>query len=205
MMFKATPNPGHVALARLVLPQLRHSLASDASFTLITQSKEHGVASHFSSRLLRSRHLVLTVQFRELNLHPPIYLALAGTELVVEGKDDSQTAPVLSNSTRDRRGLLRRREQCGAPARPDVVFFTEVPHRTEEVMRLVDNADVLIAVGTSAVVHPAATLSVKVKEHGGTVAVFDIEHVKRDDIADFVSLGSCEDIFPRVLAVPDSN
>lgn len=48
-------------------------------------------------------------------------------------------------------------------------------------------------------VHPAATFSTKVKEHGGTVAVFNIESGKRDAMADFVFLGPCEAILPRVL------
>lgn len=37
------------------------------------------------------------------------------------------------------------------------------------------------------------------KEHGGTVAVFNIEPGKRDALADFVFLGPCEDILPRVF------
>lgn len=37
-MFKATPNPAHIALARFTLPELRHRLTPDFSFTLITQN-----------------------------------------------------------------------------------------------------------------------------------------------------------------------
>lgn len=37
------------------------------------------------------------------------------------------------------------------------------------------------------------------KEHGGTVAVFNIEPGKRDALADFVFFGHCEDILPCVF------
>ena len=50
-------------------------------------------------------------------------------------------------------------------------------------------------------VHPAATFAAKVKERGGKVAIFNIENGKRDSVADFVFLGPCEEILPKVLAV----
>lgn len=37
-MFKATPNAAHITLARFTLPELRHRLSPDSSFTLITQN-----------------------------------------------------------------------------------------------------------------------------------------------------------------------
>ena len=47
---------------------------------------------------------------------------------------------------------LPRCKKCGALTRPDVVWFTEVPQRIDEVMRVVENADLCMVVGTSAVV-----------------------------------------------------
>ncbi|KAI0350832.1 DHS-like NAD/FAD-binding domain-containing protein [Trametes cingulata] len=171
---------------------------------------------------------------RELNFSSPICPALAGTELLVDGPTDSNTASDAQprgpkRSAAEARawaearlaGLKQEKEssaddpdipveqlprckKCGALARPDVVWFSEVPQHIDEVMRIVDNADVCIVVGTSAVVHPAATFSAKVKEHGGTVAVFNIERGKRDAIADFVFLGPCGDILPRVLVCGDA-
>ena len=51
-------------------------------------------------------------------------------------------------------------------------------------------------------VHPAATLASKVKAHGGTVAVFNIDRSKRDEAADFLFLGPCEETLPGALAPP---
>ncbi len=47
--------------------------------------------------------------------------------------------------------------------------------------------------------HPAATFAAKVKERGGTVAIFNVERSNRDELADFVFLGPCEEILPKGL------
>ncbi|KAI0633126.1 DHS-like NAD/FAD-binding domain-containing protein [Trametes polyzona] len=166
---------------------------------------------------------------RELNLDSPICPALAGTELLVAGASErpqpAQKGPKRTaaearawaearlagattqagNSSDSDPDIpveqLPRCKKCGALTRPDVVWFTEVPQQIEEVLRIVENADVCMVVGTSAVVHPAATFSETVKKHGGKVAVFNIEPGKRDSVADFVFLGPCEELIPRVLAV----
>ncbi|EIW55317.1 DHS-like NAD/FAD-binding domain-containing protein [Trametes versicolor FP-101664 SS1] len=243
-MFKATPNPAHIALARFTLPELRHRLTPDFSFTLITQNidgldrraiehanTEAGRPNPFSATTAGPQHR--NDPHRELDLNSPICPALAGTELLVSGaSDEPQAAPAPKSSKRtpaearswaearlagvkqEKAGSdidpdipveeLPRCAKCGALARPDVVWFTEVPQQIDEVMRIVDSADVCVVVGTSAVVHPAATFSAKVKEHGGTVAVFNIEPGKRDALADFVFLGPCEVILPRVSDTPQA-
>jgi NAD-dependent deacetylase len=46
---------------------------------------------------------------------------------------------------------------CGLPTlRPDVVWFGEVPHGTDEVHRALFDCDLFAAIGTSGVVYPAA-------------------------------------------------
>ena len=54
-------------------------------------------------------------------------------------------------------------------------------------------------------VHPAATFAAKVKERGGTVAIFNVERSNWDELADFVFLGPCEEILPRVLDLSDKD
>ena len=49
--------------------------------------------------------------------------------------------------------------RCNAPAtRPDVVWFGEVPYAMEMITRAVSQADLFVAIGTSAEVYPAAGL-----------------------------------------------
>jgi NAD+-dependent protein deacetylase sirtuin 5 len=44
-----------------------------------------------------------------------------------------------------------------------------------------------------------------VAEHGGKVAIFNIERSDGDEDADFLFLGPCEESLPRVLFAADSS
>lgn len=46
---------------------------------------------------------------------------------------------------------------------------------------------------------PAAGFAHDVAEHGGTVAVFDIEKPEEDDFAHFCFSGPCEETLPSIL------
>lgn len=45
---------------------------------------------------------------------------------------------------------------CGGAARPDVVWFGEVPYHMERIGAALSKADLFVAIGTSGVVYPAA-------------------------------------------------
>lgn len=47
---------------------------------------------------------------------------------------------------------------CGAPLRPAIVWFGEVPYHLERIFESVARCDVFVSVGTSGVVYPAAGL-----------------------------------------------
>ncbi|WP_263311558.1 SIR2 family NAD-dependent protein deacylase [Brachybacterium atlanticum] len=66
--------------------------------------------------------------------------------------------------------------RCGEPTRPDVVLFDEqLPSaQLELAMRLAQRADLLVVVGTSGVVFPAAQLAPLAREHGATTVLVDI-------------------------------
>src|SRR5579883_3155995 len=46
---------------------------------------------------------------------------------------------------------------CGAKIRPNIVWFSEYPLEMDRIMREIDRCDVMIVVGTSGNVHPAAS------------------------------------------------
>lgn len=75
---------------------------------------------------------------------------------------------------------------CGALMRPDVVWFGEsLP--ADVLERAFDEAarsDVMIVAGTSAVVHPAASLPLEVKRHGGTVIEINPDVTPLSSVAD---------------------
>jgi len=100
-----------------------------------------------------------------------------------------------------RRADLPHCPNCGQLLRPDVVWFGERPKRIHEILDIADQADLCLVVGTSALVQPASKLGSRVKEHGGKVAVFNLEMSNHSEEADFVFLGPCETRLVEVLGM----
>jgi NAD-dependent deacetylase len=65
--------------------------------------------------------------------------------------------------------LLPRCRNCGGPARPDFVAFGEAVQDYEEAERLITASQVLLVVGTSGEVFPAALLPEEARTAGATV------------------------------------
>jgi NAD-dependent protein deacetylase/lipoamidase len=65
--------------------------------------------------------------------------------------------------------LLPHCDQCGSPARPDFVAFGDAVQRMDEAERMVRAARVLLVVGTSGEVFPAARLPEDARAAGATV------------------------------------
>ncbi len=85
---------------------------------------------------------------------------------------------------------------CGGLVRPDVVFFGEtLPHAVlEEARREAMGCDLFLAVGSSLVVQPAATLPVIAKEQGARLVIINLEATPLDSIADAVFHASASDV-----------
>jgi NAD-dependent deacetylase len=108
----------------------------------------------------------------------------AGTRELVEmhGSIATCTCPQCAwgVALQDARALLRaaadgvpRCEQCGGALKPDVVLFGEMlPQRALDRARaLCERAELLICIGSSLEVHPAAGLPLLTHAAGGTVAI----------------------------------
>lgn len=90
---------------------------------------------------------------------------------------------------------------CGGLLRPGVVWFGE-PLPLEEWGRAVQasrNAEIFLAIGTSAVVYPAAGLMEVAKEAGARLAVVNAEPTPFDADADWILTGRAGEILPRLL------
>lgn len=94
---------------------------------------------------------------------------------------------------------LPRCSACGALARPGVVWFDEKPYHLDVINTIVYKADMILVIGTSSTVRPASTYAYRVKRHGGTVAVFNLDPSETDERSDFVFCGPCETILPTVF------
>ncbi len=97
---------------------------------------------------------------------------------------------------------FRRCPRCGAPMRPSIVWFGEMlPER--EWMRAhmaIASADVLLVVGTSAEVVPAAGLIALAREGGARVIIVNTQPSAASHLADAELLGPAGEILPELLA-----
>ena len=90
---------------------------------------------------------------------------------------------------------------CGKPLRPHVVWFGEnldpdILHRAVETSR---NAQVMLVVGTSAVVQPAASLALEAKSHGAMVVEVNPEPTPNTRYMDVSLAGKAGEIVPGLL------
>lgn len=91
--------------------------------------------------------------------------------------------------------------ECGALARPDVVWFGETldPALLERAWQAAYKADYLLVVGTSGQVHPAAGLAGAAKETGAFVVEVNLEPTPNTAWMDIPLLGKAGDILPLLV------
>ncbi|HIE06057.1 MAG TPA: NAD-dependent deacylase [bacterium (Candidatus Stahlbacteria)] len=90
---------------------------------------------------------------------------------------------------------------CGAMMRPDVVWFGE-PVPTDVLQRsfaFIDSCDLVIVIGTSAVVQPAASLPVYGKNRGRQLVVVNREATPLSDLADLNLFGHAAEILSDIV------
>ncbi len=90
---------------------------------------------------------------------------------------------------------------CGGLIRPDVVWFGEfLPLDQWNASECVsEQAEVFFAVGTSAIVYPAASLPMIAKRAGAYVVEINIERTELSYGADEVILGKSGEILPKLV------
>ncbi|ELY67620.1 SIR2 family NAD-dependent protein deacylase [Natrinema versiforme] len=92
---------------------------------------------------------------------------------------------------------------CGGVFKPDVVLFGEqLPGAVIQRARsLARESDVFLAIGSSLVVEPAASLPRLAASTGATVGIVNLGSTPRDDIAAVVSRADVTDALPRLRAL----
>ncbi len=184
----ARPNPGHAALARFE--------ARFSPFTLLTQNVD---GLHLEAG---SRNLV--------ELHGNIWRARCSAEPARVFDQRSEPVPAVAESegsevrasTRSERtlGSLPTCPSCGALLRPDVVWFGEAldPAAVERAVEAVETCDVLLVVGTSAVVYPVAALPSMARRAHATIVEVNVEATPLTSDVDIVLRGPSGEILPAV-------
>lgn len=151
-MLQAQPNSGHLALVKLaqLLPRM----------TLITQNVDD-LHERAGSQDVIHLHGHLG-QSRCFACNRPYLGTLPGRPVA----DDARLPPP-------------RCLHCKGRVRPDVVWFGESLPEAElrQALQAARNCDLLLSVGTSGVVYPAAKIPELAREHGATVVHLNIESV----------------------------
>lgn len=90
---------------------------------------------------------------------------------------------------------------CGGLVRPDVVWFGEMipPHLLEAAFAAVEVCDLLLVVGTSMIVYPAASLAEVALMKGTPVIEVNVERTPLSDRARFLH-GPSAKVLPELLA-----
>jgi NAD-dependent deacetylase len=93
--------------------------------------------------------------------------------------------------------------KCGGKIRPDVVWFGEMlPEETiEEAFAASERADIFFSVGTSALVHPAASLPIMAKRRGAVLVEINPEETSLTDIADYSFRAKSGELLPELIAL----
>lgn len=91
---------------------------------------------------------------------------------------------------------------CGQWLRPDVVWFGEMldPAVLERAERLAARCEVMLVVGTSGLVYPAAGLAHLAKRSGAQVIVVNPNPSDLDDCADVLVTRTAAEALPRLFA-----
>lgn len=106
-------------------------------------------------------------------------------------------------------GELPECPRCGGLLRPDIVWFHEMLPQTiwQEAQYAAALCDVLLVVGTSAVVHPAASLIPIArnghisddKPYGATIVEINLTQTDASDLADIGIYGPSGEILPMIV------
>ena len=171
---RAAPNAGHRSLARLQerLPGL----------TIITQNVD-GLHQRAGSAAV-------------IELHGNIWRARCarGCGAVRQLHDADATQEAVSDET-DLPVCA-----CGALLRPDIVWFGEAldERRIDAAVEVARTADVFLAVGTSAIVYPAAGLPLAASRAGALVVEINPDDTPLSPLAGLVLRGPAAEVLPAL-------
>jgi NAD-dependent deacetylase len=93
--------------------------------------------------------------------------------------------------------------ECGGILRPDAVFFGELipAEAMSRSMQAAADCDLMLVVGTSAVVQPAAMIPLIAKDNGAKIVEINPERTPlTDDISDYLIMGEAGEVMNRIVA-----
>jgi len=92
-------------------------------------------------------------------------------------------------------------DQCNGILKPDTVSFGQaMPEKeTAEAFRRSEECDLFMVIGSSLVVHPAASMPIVAKERGAKLVIINRDPTPHDRLADEIVRGSAGEIMSQIL------
>jgi NAD-dependent deacetylase len=91
--------------------------------------------------------------------------------------------------------------QCGAPIRPHIVWFGEIPLDMDTIYDQLDRSTILLVVGTSGSVYPAAGLVHIANQRGIRTTYIGPEEPTNAEAFDQIILGSATEALPTLFKI----
>jgi len=178
--WSARPNRGHDALVALERRGKLHAL--------VTQNIDelHQVAGNSPERVIEVHGTVRRVVCMSCGMRAPMQKAL---DRVRAGEADP---PCRS---------------CGGILKSDTISFGQslVPEVIARAMRAAQEADLLLAIGTSLQVYPVANAVPLAKQAGARLVIVNAESTPFDRIADAVFNAPIGEVLPAICAAPETS
>jgi NAD-dependent deacetylase len=163
----------------------------------VTYNAAHKALAELESKV---PHLTLLTQNVD-GLH-----LLAGSKNVLEihGSLWKVRCTACQEVTTDRSSQLAplpKCQECGALLRPHVVWFGEALDATllRQAITASRESQVMLVIGTSSLVQPAASLALEAKSAGATLAEINLEKTPHSHFMDFSLLGKAGDLVPELV------
>jgi NAD-dependent deacetylase len=172
--WSAKPNPGHLALVALEQNGRLHAL--------VTQNIDglHQRAGNSPGKVIEVHGTIHDVVCMRCDWRGPMPQVL---ERVRAGEEDP---PCTS---------------CGGILKSATISFGQalVPEVIDRAMRAAEEADLLLAIGTSLSVYPVANAVPLAKDAGAQVVILNAEPTPMDSLADAVLRGTIGEILPQLV------
>ena len=187
------PNPGHVALARTALEGARE-------VTLVTQNVDglHEVAAREAAAARGG------ASAKPVGPTPALPLELHGSLFRDRCSGCGRRTPAAATVDTSSDASLPRCGACGALLRPDVVWFGEMldADLLRRAFEAAGRAQVCLVVGTSALVHPAASVPLATLAAGGALVEVNPDATPLTPRARLSLRGGAATLLPALLPLP---
>lgn len=182
---KATPNPGHHALGELERMGILRSV--------ITQNIDNLHREGGNSRVIEVHGSL----FRLACMVCSARMQLSHDELLVLGRE--LVGLMRKGDLQAIIRLVSRCVKCGGPCRLDVVGFGEPVQSMGAAMSEARSADVLLILGTSGMVYPAAYIPEHAKNAGASIIEINATGTYFPALADVGIVGKTGEVLPLIV------